>query len=425
MLKIYNAAEVDIKALLLQRQEEAPDVSGVVRDVIADVRHRGDDALYEYTLKFDRVKLDSLRVSEEEIESAKENVGEEYLNVLRRATDNITAFHEKQVSHGYVMAKDAGIVMGRRVLPLESVGVYVPGGTAAYPSTVLMDVIPAKIAGVQQIVMLTPPGKDGCVNPAILAAAHVAGVHEIYKVGGAQAIAALAYGTQSVPGVDKIVGPGNIYVATAKQLVFGVVDIDMIAGPSDILVLADDSANARVVAADMLSQAEHDVNSAAVLVTTSEKLAADVCMQIEKQLENLPRAEIAKTSLKNNGCVVLCGDIYNALEVANAFAPEHLELCTDNAFDLLPLVKNAGSVFLGHNTPEALGDYFAGPNHTLPTAGTARFSSGLSVDDFIKKSSFLYYSKQALVEAADAVQRFARSEGLDAHARSVEFRLCD
>lgn len=423
MIDIVDSRNVDIDALLKQRAVQQVDVSQAVTAILKDVEARGDVAVREYSERFDGVALNELKVTAKEIEAAREQVGEAFLQILEEAAENLYAFHQKQVRQGFIMADKPGIVMGQRILPLERVGIYVPGGTAPYPSTVLMDAIPAKIAGVEQIIMVTPPGRDGKINPAILAAASIAGVTDIYKIGGAQAVAALSYGTQTVPRVDKIVGPGNVYVATAKRLVYGQVDIDMIAGPSDILVVADESARADAVAADMLGQAEHDTMAAAVLVTTSEALAQNVQKELEKQLETLSRAEIARASLRNNGRIILAETVEDAIAVANRIAPEHLELCVNEPFSYLPLIKNAGSVFLGHHTPEALGDYFAGPNHTLPTAGTARFYSPLSVDDFVKKSSYLYYSKDALSAVADKVQAFAEREELTAHAASVAVRM--
>ncbi|MDL2252888.1 histidinol dehydrogenase [Ruminococcaceae bacterium OttesenSCG-928-I18] len=425
MIEIRETNQVNPAEVLRRRACEEKEVDGAVASILTAVREKGDEALFAFTETFDGAKLDNLSVPAEEVAAAREAVGKEFLSVLEQAARNIRAFHEKQVRQGFVLAERPGVVMGQRVLPLEKVGVYVPGGTAAYPSTVLMDVIPAKIAGVEDVVMVTPPDKEGKVSPAILAAASVAGVDNIFRVGGAQAVAALAWGTQSLPRVDKIVGPGNIYVATAKKMVYGQVDIDMIAGPSDILVLADETAQAPVVAADMLGQAEHDTMAASVLVTTSKALAKEVRRELEHQLPCLSRKEIAKASLENNGMILLAPDIKMAVAFANALAPEHLEVCTEEPFALLPLLKNAGSIFLGSHTPEALGDYFAGPNHTLPTGGTARFYSPLSVDDFTKKSSYLYYSKEALQKDAQQVQAFALREGLDAHAKSVAIRVRD
>lgn len=423
MIEISENRLALLTKLRERRAAQEQDVTAVVRGILDDVKRRGDEAVFEYTKKFDGAALSGLRVAESEIKAACDLVGADYMQMLEEAAANIRAFHKKQVRQGFVMAEQPGVVMGQRILPLGSVGIYVPGGTAAYPSTVLMDAIPAAIAGVRRIVMVSPPGADGSLPAHVLAAAKVAGVTEIYKMGGAQAVAALAYGTQSAPNVDKIVGPGNIYVATAKQLVYGLVDIDMIAGPSDILVVADESANPVWVAADMLGQAEHDVNASAVLATSSRKLAEEVQAELARQLPKLPRKEIAEKALRANGYIYVCDTMDEAVSFANVVAPEHLELCVEDPFALLPLVQNAGSVFLGHNTPEALGDYYAGPNHTLPTGGTARFSSPLGVDDFVKRSSYLYYSAEALAKAAPQVQNFANSEGLQAHANSVTLRI--
>ena len=348
-----------------------------------------------------------------------------FLDILREAAANIRAFHSQQVRTSFILTDRPGVVMGQKIIPIEKVGLYVPGGTAAYPSTVLMDAIPAKIAGCREIVIVTPPGKDGNVPAAILAAAQIAGVDRVFKVGGAQAVAALAYGTATVPKVDKIVGPGNAFVAEAKKQVFGTVAIDMIAGPSEILVIADGTCSPRVVAADMLSQAEHDKLASAVLVTDSEPLAQAVAEEIEAQLAQLPREEIARASVENNGKIIVTPDLAAAIDVANQLAPEHLELCVDQPFDYLDRITNAGSIFLGKNCPEALGDYLAGPNHTLPTSGTARFSSPLSVDDFVKKSQYTYFTRDALARVAERVARFARQEGLEAHARSATVRFED
>ena len=399
------------------------DVSGVVADIIADVRASGDEALLRYTERFDRAKLTSLIVTPEEFDEAMEQVDADFLRILRAAAENIRKFHAAQVRSGFVVEGEGGILLGQRVLPIERAGLYVPGGTAAYPSTVLMDAIPAKLAGCREIVMVTPPGADGKIAPAILAAARVAGVTRVCKVGGAQAIAALAYGTESVPKVDKIVGPGNAYVTEAKKQVYGVVSIDMIAGPSEILVVADRTANARHVAADLLSQAEHDKLASAVLVTDSMGLAQAVQASLEEQIPKLARCDIARTSIDTNGKIIVAEDLGVAIDIANTLAPEHLELCLDEPFDYLSRVKNAGSVFVGKYCPEALGDYYAGPNHTLPTGGTARFSSPLSVDDFVKKSQFIYYSEDAFRAVARDVDRFARQEGLTAHGRSATIRL--
>ncbi len=394
-------------------------------EIIENIIKNGDKALFEYGKKFDKAELESLEVSEEEFEEAFRAVDDEFLAILEEAAENIREYHRHQVRDGFEIRKDNGVVLGQKVTPLEKVGLYVPGGTAAYPSTVLMDSIPAKIAGCGEIVITTPPGADGKINPVILAAARIAGVDRIFKMGGAQAVAALAYGTETVPRVDKIVGPGNAFVAEAKRQVFGKVSIDMIAGPSEILVAADSTCEAHFVAADLLSQAEHDKMASAVLVTDSYEFAEAVQEEIEKQLAVLPRQEIARTSIDNNGKIIVADDLMLAIDIANEIAPEHLELCMDNPFDYLDKVKHAGSIFMGKNCPEALGDYFAGPNHTLPTSGTARFSSPLSVDDFVKKSQYTYYTKDALGEVADKIAYFADKEGLDAHGRSAQIRFQD
>ena len=421
MIKIYNYGEVSNEEIFA-RENIASNVEGIVTGIIAEVRARGDQALFEYTARFDKALLNSLEVSAEEIEEAFAAVDPEFLDILREAAANIRAFHEKQVRNSFVLNRD-GVVMGQKVTPIERVGLYVPGGTAAYPSTVLMDSIPAKIAGCETIVITTPPGPDGKVNPVILAAAKIAGVDRIFKMGGAQAVAALAYGTESVPKVDKIVGPGNAFVAEAKKQVFGKVAIDMIAGPSEILVVADATADPRHVAADLLSQAEHDRMASAVLVTDDADFAQAVSRELEEQIPLLPRAEIARTSIDNNGKIIVADTLMKAIDIANEIAPEHLELCVDNPFDYLDAVKHAGSIFMGKHCPEALGDYFAGPNHTLPTSGTARFSSPLSVDDFVKKSQFTYFTKDALGKVADKVAYFAEKEGLHAHAKSATIRF--
>lgn len=425
MIKIYKYGESP-DSEIFSRDNIASGVEAIVADIIDAVRKGGDAALLEYTRRFDKVELSALEVTSAEIDEAYDAVGDEFKEVLRQSAANIRHFHEKQVRSSFVINDRDGVVMGQKVLPIEKVGIYVPGGTAPYPSTVLMDSIPAKLAGCREIVIVTPPGRDGRVNPAILAAARTAGVDRIFKVGGAQAIAALAYGTESIPRVDKIVGPGNAFVAEAKKQVFGRVSIDMIAGPSEILVVADSSCEARFVAADLLSQAEHDRMASAVLVTDSAAFADAVSRELEKQIPLLPRAEIARASIDNNGKIIIAeNDLMKALDIANELAPEHLELCVDNPFDYLDKVKNAGSVFMGKNCPEALGDYFAGANHTLPTSGTARFSSPLSVDDFVKKTQFTYYTADALREASGKVALFARSEGFEAHARSVLVRFED
>ena len=420
MIQIFNYGQVD-RDQIFARVVPEMDVEAIVSQIIADVRKGKDKAVIEYCRRFDRVDLRNLEVTKEEIAEAKSQVTPEFLEILRKAAENIRQYHEKQVCTGFQMEKD-GIILGQKVTPIENVGIYVPGGTAAYPSTVLMDSIPAKIAGCKQIVMVTPPGKDGKVNPAILAAADVAGVDRIFKVGGAQAVAALAYGTESIPQVDKIVGPGNAFVAEAKKQVFGRVAIDMIAGPSEILIVADSLSDPKHIAADMLSQAEHDKLASAVLVTDSEKLAKAVQAELEVQIPLLPRAAIARHSIDVNGKIIVAEDLLVAIDVANQLAPEHLELMVDDPFAYLDKIENAGSVFMGRNCPEALGDYFAGPNHTLPTSGTARFSSALSVDDFIKKSQYTYYTRDALSKVAEDVAYFARQEGLEAHARSALIR---
>ncbi len=420
MIKIYNSAEISIDEIL-ERSEQTIDVEGIVTDIIKNVRENGDAAIVEYCKKFDGATDDVIEVTQAEIDAAFEQVDAELIAILKEAKENITAFHSKQVRNSFVINDKDGVIIGQKVMPIEKVGLYVPGGTASYPSSVLMNCVPAKIAGCKEIVMVTP-AKAGYVKPVILAAAKIAGVDRIFKVGGAQAVAALAYGTQTIPKVDKIVGPGNAFVAEAKKQVFGVVDIDMIAGPSEILVVADGTNNPAHIAADLLSQAEHDKMATAVLITDSEAFAAAVSEELEKQIPQLPRAEIARVSINTNGKIIITDSLKKAMEVSNILAPEHLEICVDNPFEYLGLVKNAGSVFLGKNCPEALGDYFAGPNHTLPTSGTARFSSPLSVDDFVKKTQFSYFSREALCEIGSKVVRFAKEEGLDAHANSVSIR---
>ena len=423
MMKIMPVDEFDASAFKTPPIQTGNEIEAAVDAIIAAVRERGDSALIEYTARFDKARLSSVLVSQEETEEAFAACDAEFLDILRGARENIEAFHKRQARNSLIISEEAGKVMGQRIIPLKRVGLYVPGGTAAYPSSVLMDAIPPKIAGVKEIVMTTPPGKDGKVNPAILCAAKIAGVTKIVKAGGAQAIAALAYGTESVPAVDKIVGPGNVYVATAKRRVYGMVDIDMIAGPSEILVLADGKSDPAFVAADLLSQAEHDKLSSAILVTDSAELAQKVQDEVERQLKLLPREDIARVSIDNNGKIVVVHDLEQGIGIANQIAPEHLEICVDDPFAYLSKIESAGSVFLGRNVPEALGDYWAGPNHTLPTSGTARFSSPLSVDDFVKKSQFLYYSREALAEAKDQVVTFAKREGLNGHANSVAIRF--
>ena len=421
MIKIMKYGEVSSEDIFA-RTEPTFDVADIVTDIIDNVRKKGDKALFEYSEKFDKANLTSLEVTEEEIEEAFSLVEPRFIEILKKAAKNIEEFHKKQVRNSFVLNETEGVVTGQKVTPIERVGLYVPGGTAAYPSTVLMDSIPAKIAGCDYICITTPPSSDGKVNPVILAAAKIAGVDKIFKVGGAQAVAALAYGTETVKKVDKIVGPGNAFVAEAKRQVFGRVSIDMIAGPSEILVIADGKSDPAFVAADLLSQAEHDKNASAVLVTDSVELAEKVAIEIENQLKLLSREEIARVSVDNNGKIIVADNLEDVFAVANEIAPEHLELCVDNPFDYLDKIKNAGSIFMGRYCPEALGDYFAGPNHTLPTSGTARFSSPLSVDDFVKKSQFVYYSKNALDKVASDVAFFAEKEGLTAHAKSASIR---
>ncbi len=425
MIKIYNYGQVSNEEIFA-RENISANVEGVVAQIIATVVEKGDEALFAYAAQFDKVQLDALEVTPEEIDEAFSSVEPEFLDILRQAAANIRAYHEKQVRNSFILNEKDGVVIGQKVTPIEKVGLYVPGGTASYPSTVLMDSIPAKIASCDQIVMVTPPGKDGKVSPVILAAAKIAGVDRIFKVGGAQAVAELGYGTESIPKVDKIVGPGNAYVAEAKKQVFGKVSIDMIAGPSEILVVADATADPRFVAADLLSQAEHDKMASAVLVTDSYDFAQKVSQELEKQIPQLPRAEIARASIDQNGKIIVAeGNLMLAIDIANQIAPEHLELCVDNPFDYLDKIKHAGSIFMGKYCPEALGDYFAGPNHTLPTSGTARFSSPLSVDDFVKKTQFTYYTESALQAVADQIAYFAHKEGLDAHAKSATIRFED
>ncbi|MDD4422284.1 MAG: histidinol dehydrogenase [Eubacteriales bacterium] len=426
MIRIYRQGEFSAKDIQNRASENAgllAEVEKDVRKIIDEVRENKDRALYDYTERFDKVKLESLIVTETEIETAYRNTDSAFISVLEEASRNITEFHNMQKRSGFEVKKQNGVVLGQKITPIKRVGIYIPGGTASYPSSVLMNAIPAKVAGVEEIVMVTPPNSDGKVPDSILAAAKVAGVTNVYKVGGAQAIAALAYGTQTIKKVDKIVGPGNIFVATAKKIVFGEVDIDMIAGPSEILIITDCTSDPKCVAADMLSQAEHDKNAAAILICTEEAYANKVGKEIENQLKKLPRYDIARASIDNNGKIIIVKNIEEAIEISNLIAPEHLEICLDNPFDYLEQIKNAGSIFLGKNTPEALGDYFAGPNHTLPTSGTARFSSPLSVDDFIKKRSYIYYTKEALGKVVDKVSLFAEKEGLDAHAKSVKSRF--
>lgn len=424
MIRILDYAALG-KEAVLARKADAPDVSRPVAEILAAVRQEGDAAVLRYCAAFDGMpEGTALEVPAEEMLAACDAVDPALLKVMQEAAENIRAFHKRQLREGFVMSERNGVVLGQKVTPLARVGLYVPGGTASYPSTVLMDCIPAKLAGVPEVIMVTP-AKGGKIAPEILAAAAVAGVDRVFRAGGAQAVAALAYGTESIPRADKIVGPGNVYVAEAKRQVFGLVDIDMIAGPSEILILADGSCDARFVAADLLSQAEHDKNASAVLVTPSAALASAVQAELERQLALLPRAEIARASIENNGKIILVPTLDAGIAIANEIAPEHLELSVDDPFALLGKVQNAGSIFLGKYCPEALGDYFAGPNHTLPTGGTARFSSPLSVDDFVKRSQFSYYTPEALAAAGKKVARFAQAEGLDAHAESVLVRLSE
>ena len=423
MIRIYRYGEIP-NSELFARKDIVADVAEPVRAIVQDVAQNGDAALRAYEKRFDRADLTALEVSPAEWDAAMDAVEPEFLQILQEAASNIRRYHEKQVRASYVVNEQPGVLLGQRILPIEKVGVYVPGGTAAYPSTVLMDTIPAKLAGCGQIVMVTPPAPDGSIRPAILAAARIAGVDRVFRLGGAQAIAALAYGTESVPRVDKIVGPGNAYVAEAKKQVFGRVAIDMVAGPSEILVVADSTCDPVFVAADLLSQAEHDRLATAVLVTDSAAFAQAVAGELERQIPLLPRAEIARASIDGSGKIIVAeNDLKKAIEIANELAPEHLELCVDNPFDYLDQIRCAGSVFLGKNCPEALGDYFAGPNHTLPTCGTARFSSALSVDDFVKKSQFTYYTADALRAVSGKIAAFAMQEGLQAHAKSVTIRF--
>ena len=422
MMRILDFDSLPPEAFLNRDIQAEEDVSAAVDAIIQEVRRRGDGALRDYTRRFDGAELQDLRVSAEEFNAARRAVDPYFLETLKEAAENIRRFHERQRHNDFVLTDRSGIVMGQRWTPIERVGVCVPRSPEAFPSTILMNVIPAQIAGVQDIVLVTPPRRDGTVSPEALMAAELAEVTEVFKIGGAQAVAALAYGTETVPRVDKIVGPGGVFVATAKRKVFGRVAIDMIAGPSEILVLADGKSNPKWVAADLLSQAEHDVLSSAVLVTDSRELAKSVQAEVEAQLKALPRKDIARRSIADNGKIIVTDSLDKAVEAANRIAPEHLELCVDEPFALLPRIKNAGSVFLGRFTPEALGDYFAGPNHTLPTSGTARFSSPLGVDDFMKRSSFLSYDQAALNACGDRIADFARREGLEGHARSAESR---
>ncbi len=421
MIKILKYGEV-ANDEIFARAESTMNVEAIVTEIIENVKRNGDKALFEYCEKFDKAKLDSLLVSAEEIEEAVNAVEPKFLEILKTAAQNIRAFHQNQKREGFEIKSEDGIIIGQKVTPVDRAGLYVPGGTAAYPSTVLMDSIPAKIAGCKEVVMVTPPSQNGKVNPVILAAAKIAGIDKIFKVGGAQAVAALAYGTESIPKVDKIVGPGNAFVAEAKKQVFGQVSIDMIAGPSEILIVADGKSNPSHVAADLLSQAEHDKMASAVLVTDSADLAKAVSDELEKQIPLLSRSEIARTSIDNNGKIIVADNLEKVIDISNEIAPEHLELLVDNPFDYLDKIRHAGSIFMGRNCPEALGDYYAGPNHTLPTSGTAKFSSPLSVDDFVKKTQYTYYTREALEKVAEDVAFFAEKEGLTAHAKSAVIR---
>lgn len=421
-MNILFGNDVNPAALRERTSAQFSRVEETVRGILNDVRGNGDEALYRYCEKFDQARLSSLTVTAEEREAAVKAVGGELLSVLKEAAENIRSFHSRQVRQGFSVAERPGVLLGQRVLPLDRVGLYIPGGSFSYPSTVLMNAIPAKLAGVPELALVTPPRPDGCVSPAVLAAAHVAGVDQIFKVGGAQAIGALAFGTETVPKVDKITGPGNLYVTIAKRQVYGLVDIDMMAGPSEVLIIADESANPGFVAADLLAQAEHDPMAASILLTTSERIAFETAHEVSRQICALPRRDAVEASWRDNGRIVILPSLEEAARWSNEIAPEHLELCVADPFALLSGIRHAGSVFLGHYAPEALGDYLAGPNHTLPTNGTARFASPLSVDDFIKRSSFVYYSKEALAQVSGQIQCFAESEGLYAHARSVALR---
>lgn len=420
MIKIAKYKNGDV--IFDRNDEQQNDVTSIVSDIIKNVRTNGDKALFEYTEKFDRAKISALEVTKEEIDEALSKTENEFIEIIKEAAENIKRYHSNQKIDGFEI-KDDGIIVGQRVMPLSKAGIYVPGGTAPLASTVLMDIIPAKIAGVDEVIMATPPQPDGKVNPYILTAASIAGADRIFKVGGAQAIAALAYGTESIPKVDKIVGPGNCFVAEAKRQVFGIVDIDMIAGPSEILIIADAKTNPRFAAADMLSQAEHDKLATAVLITDSEDFANKVSDELEKQIPLLARHEIARISIDTRSKIFVVDNLDDAIELSNEIAPEHLEVCVDEPMELLPKITNAGSVFLGRNCPEALGDYFAGPNHTLPTSGTAKFSSPLSVYDFLKKSAYTCYSADALKKVSDKIAYFAEREGLTAHAKSATVRF--
>ncbi len=418
--------EYDFINTLKERSNSgAKDVSGIVLDILNNVKQNGDKAVYDYTLKFDGKAPEKVEISSDEIDEIISGCDKAYIDTVKKAAVNIEDFHKRQIQQSWLTTKENGVIMGQRVRGLERVGLYVPGGTAAYPSSVLMNAIPAKLAGCKEIVMTTPPSKDGKPNPDIIAAAKIAGVDRIFLMGGAQAVAALAYGTEQVPKVDKIVGPGNIFVATAKKLLYGVVDIDMIAGPSEILIVADKSANPKFLAADLMSQAEHDRLASSILLTDYEPLAEQVKTELKRQCASLERKDIIEDSLKNYGAIIVCSDMKQAVEFANELAPEHLEVCCENPMEYIGKLDNAGSVFLGNYSPEPLGDYFAGPNHVLPTSGTARFFSPLSVDSFVKKSSFIYYTEDALKADSEDIVRFAETEGLTAHANSIKVRFGD
>lgn len=427
MLKITMADGVVEQQLIddlkTRSRETAPEIMETVNEILKEVKERGDEAVKEYTVKFDGRAPEHLEIPHSVLEDAVGECDGEFVEALYRAAENIEDFHTRQKQQSWLETKPDGVILGQRIRGLSRVGIYVPGGTAAYPSSVLMNAIPARIAGVEEIIMVTPPGKDGRPNPDILAAAAIAGVDRVFLVGGAQAVAALAYGTEKIPKVDKIVGPGNIFVATAKRLLYGVVDIDMVAGPSEILVVADDSANPQFVAADLMSQAEHDVMASAILLTTSKRIAEETVKEIEKQIQTLSRKEIIEKSLTDYGAILVCHDLDEAVDFANDLAPEHLEFCVENPMEYVGRLDNAGSVFLGNYSPEPLGDYYAGPNHVLPTSGTARFFSPLSVDSFVKKSSFIYYTEKALRDAKDNITAIAQAEGLTAHANSIEVRF--
>ncbi|RKD32923.1 histidinol dehydrogenase [Thermohalobacter berrensis] len=426
MIRIINLKEEgnkDIKAFIRKSKVVFNDVTKGVEKIIEDVKKNGDKAVIEYTKKFDGIKLNNFYVSNTEIEDAYKDCEDDFIKALENAKENIKEFHKKQLKNSWIWNKDKGITLGQLYNPIYRVGIYVPGGTAAYPSTVLMNAIPAKVAGVKEIVMVTPPDKNGQVNKAILAAAKIAGVNKIFKIGGAQAVGALAFGTETIPKVDKIVGPGNIYVATAKKLVYGSVDIDMIAGPSEILIIGDENSNPKYIAADMLGQAEHDELASSILITTSIRLAEMVKNEIKEQVKGLSRREIIEKSLKDFGAIIVVEDLQKAIDLSNEIAPEHLELMVDNAFEIVNEIKNAGAIFIGEYSPEALGDYLAGPNHTLPTSGTAKFFSPLGVDDFMKKSSLIYYSRESLMKDKDKIIKLAAKEGLTAHGNSIKVRF--